>query len=296
MRIFENKVVLLMALFYYGLICAVVMLYFRFPTEKLQLFSETKLEQLLTGSDCSISGIGYGFPFSLTAKSIRFTDSKTKKQELFTISNLRITPVLTALTSQFGVTFDVFGGTYSSELALNVEGRKFTLQDIQVKNLDPASVPFLQQASKREISGTVTGSGSFHGKWENGKYVTEGKGKLKLEKGAFALLLPILSLDSVDLKKFETDILFQNSTLLCRNGVFRGNELKGEFSGSMALQAGLKKARLSFVGELEPLPPLLKRSKQTQDMVIQLLKQQQHGTVPFSLTGTVRKPSFTFEH
>lgn len=296
MKLFENKVVLLLALFYYGLICAVVMLYFRFPTEKLQLFSEEKLEQLLTGSDCSISGLGYGFPFSVTAKNIRFTDSKTKKQELFTINNLRITPVLAALRSRFGIKLDAFGGTYSSELELNLEGKEFTLQDIQVRNLDPAAIPFLQQASKREITGTVTGNGSFHGKWENGKYVTEGKGKLKLEKGAFALLLPILSLDSVDLKKFETDILFQNSTLQCRNGTFRGNELKGEFSGRMELRSSLKRAMLSFIGELEPLPPLLKRSKQTQDMVIQLLKQQQHGTVPFVLKGTVQKPSFKFEY
>lgn len=296
MKFFENKIMLLITLFYYGLFCAVVVLYFRFPTEKLQMFCETKLEQLLTGSDCNIAGLGYGFPFSMTVKTIRFSDSKAKKQELFTITNVRITPALTALTSRFGVELDAFGGTHTCYLELNRDDKEFTLQDIEVRNIDPATIPFLQQASKREITGTVTGEGSFHGKWENGKYVTDGKGKFRLKQGTFSLLLPILSLDSVDLRKFETDVFFQNSVLQCRNGVFSGNELKGGFSGSMELQPGLKRAKLSFIGELEPLPPLLKRSKQTQEMVMQLLKQQQHGTVPFVLKGTVQKPSFKFEY
>lgn len=295
MKLFENKIVLLITLFYYGLFCAVVMLYFRFPTEKLQLFCETKLEQLLTGSDCSISGLGYGFPFSITANTVRFSDSKAKNQELFTVTNVRITPALTALTSLFGVELDAFGGTHNCNLELNRDAKEFTLQDIEMRNLDPAKIPFLKQASKREITGIATGNGSFHGKWEKGKYVTDGKGKFNLEQGKFGLLLPILSLNSIDLRKFETDILFEDSILQCRNGVFNGKELKGAFSGSMELHTGLKRAKLSFIGEIEPLPPLLKQSKQIQNMVMQLLKQQQHGTVPFVLQGTVQKPSFKFE-
>ncbi len=295
MKLFEHKIVLLLALFYYGLFCAVVMLYFRFPTEQLQLFCETKLEQVVTGSDCKISGIGYGFPFSIKANTIRFSDSKTKKQELFTLTDVRITPTLTAMTSRFGLELDAFGGTHNGTLELNRDTKEFTLQDIEVRDLDPAMIPFLKQASKREITGTVTGTGSFQGKWENGKYVTEGKGKLSLEQGSFALLLPVLSLNSIDLRKFETDIEFRDSTLQCLNGIFNGNELKGAFSGSLELHAGLKRATLSFIGELEPLPPLLQQGKQVQNMVMQLLKKQQHGTVPFVLKGTVQKPSFTFE-
>ncbi len=295
MKFFERKIVLLVTLFCYGLFCAVVVLYFRFPSEKLQLFCETKLEQLLTNSDCSISGLGYGFPFSVTADTIRFSDNKSKKQELFTITDVRVTPILRALTSRFDIELDAFGGTHSCTLELNRDAKEFILQDIQVRDLNPAKVPFLRQASKREITGTVTGTGSFHGKWENGKYVTDGKGKLRLERGKFGLLLPVLSLNSIDLRKFETEIVFQKSVLQCRNGVFHGSELNGEFSGRMELHAGLKRARLSFIGEIEPLPPLLKQSKEIQNMVMQLLKQQPNGTVPFVLQGTVQKPSFNFE-
>jgi type II secretion system protein N len=295
MKFFERKIVLLMALFCYGFFCAVVVLYFRFPSEKLQLFCETKLEQLLTNSDCSISGLGYGFPFSVTADTIRFSDRKSKKQELFTIADVRVTPILRALTSRFGVELDAFGGTHNCTLELNRDKKEFTLQDIQLRDLNPSKVPFLQQASKREITGTVTGTGSFHGKLENGKYVTDGKGKLSLERGKFGLLLPVLSLNSVDLRKFETEILFEKSILQCQNGVFHGNELNGKFSGSLELHTGLQRASLSFNGEIEPLPPLLKQSKEIQNMVMQLLKKQKNGTIPFVLQGTVQTPSFKFE-
>lgn len=295
MQLFKSKFLFLSTLFFYGLLLTVVMLYFRFPAERVRLFCETELEQLLKGSDCSISGIRYSFPFAVMAKTIRFNDLKQKEEELFTITNVRISPQLAAPTSRFGVQVDAFGGSHGCTLEIDRGEKEFRLQDIRVKDINPATIPFLQRASGREITGTVSGEGMFHGKWEKGRYVTDGKGTLSLEKGTFALLLPILSLERIDLREFKTELLFQDHVLQCRNGIFHGDELRGEFSGTMGLQSGLKRARLSFIGELEPLPPLLQKNKHAQDMVIQLLKQQKHGTVPFILQGTVQKPSFRFE-
>jgi type II secretion system protein N len=129
---------------------------------------------------------------------------------------------------------------------------------------------------------------------QGGKLVTDGKGRFTLKQGRFPLLEPILALDSIDLKKFSVELDLKNNILECQKGKFHGRELDGNFSGTVTLQSGLQNARLSFAGEIEPLPDLLKENKEAQEMVIQLQKKRKRGTLPFVLKGTVQKPSFTF--
>ena len=116
-----------------------------------------------------------------------------------------------------------------------------------------------------------------------------------LFRSSFSLLLPILSLNSIDLKKFSTDFVLEKNSLQCSNGNFHGKELKGEFSGNVTLKSTLKAAIVSFEGELEPLPPLLKKSTHTKKMLLLVKKQHKRGTIPFLLKGTVQKPRFKFK-
>jgi type II secretion system protein N len=295
MNLFKSKTSFLLSLLSYTLILTAILLYFRFPAEKFRLFCESGLEQLLPGTECSINRIHYSFPFSLAADTIKFSSNKSKKQELFTIEQAYISPNISALKSQFQVKLNAFAGVHTFSLVLGPDEKEFTLRDIQLRDLDPSRIPFLGEATKRKITGTVEGSGQYHGVWKNGKYSGDGEGQISLHKGNFTLLLPILSLNSIDLKKFSTNFVFQKNSLQCSDGKFHGNEIKGTFSGNLALQSTLKAAILSFKGDLEPLPPLLKQSKYAQNMVIQLKKQRNRGTVPFLLKGTVQKPRFKFE-
>lgn len=295
MNLFKSKTSFLFSLLFYTLILTAALLYFRFPAEKFKIFCESNLSQLLPGTECNINKIHYSFPFSLAAETIQFSSKDSKKLELFTIEQAFISPNISALKSQFQVRLNAFAGVHTFSLILGPDEKEFTLQDIQLKDLDPSRIPFLGQATNRKITGSVEGSGRYHGAWKNGKYSADGEGQITLHKGSFSLLLPILSLNSIDLKEFSTDFVFQKNSLQCKDGKFHGNEIKGVFSGNLGLRSTLKAATLSFKGDLEPLPPLLKKSKHAQNMVILLKKQRKRGTVPFLLKGTVQKPSFKFE-
>jgi len=293
MKIFESKILFFCTLFMYGMILAVGVLWFRFPTEKIERFCEVKIEALVKGSQCTVSGIGYGFPFSVAVKSVRFSDEQ--QQELFTLSNVRLSSSLKNIGSQLSLKLDAFGGSHSLQVTIDRENEEFVLEKIKIKNLDPAKIPVLARAAKREIGGTIDGEGVFHGVLQDGKLLTDGKGRFTLKQGRFPLLVPILALESIDLKKFSMELDFKNNILECQKGKFHGRELDGSFSGTVTLQSSLQNARLSFIGDLEPLPDLLKENKEAQEIVIQLQKRRKRGTLPFVLKGTVQKPIFTFE-
>ena len=194
MTFFRNRLVLLSSLLLYTLLLTATLLYFRFPTEKLKIACQAKLEQLLPATRCSITRLSYSFPLTLTAEKIKFSSREAKGRELFTIHQANVSPKLLSPKSHFHVILNGYGGENSFTLLLNRTQHEFTLKDIHLKDLDLARIPFLGQATKREITGTLTGTGTYHGMWKEEKYMAEGQGRIMVDKGTFSLLFPIFSL------------------------------------------------------------------------------------------------------
>ncbi len=295
MNPFRNRLFLFCSLIVYTLSLTVALLYYRFPAEKFKLFCQTKLEQLLPGTQCSIDNLNYRFPLAIKIEQIRFSNGQKKGQILGIINQAIIHPQLSSPQSHFEVDVTAGNGEHSFSLLLQQAEQQFTMEDIHLHNLDLASVPFIQQTFGREITGSLSGNGTYHGAWNKKGYLAEGQGNMVIDKGSFGLLLPIFSLQKIDLKKLSADLVFQKSRLQLKKGNFHGEELKGGFSGDIALQSPLKRSGFSLKGELEPLPPLLKKSKYAQDMVIQLKKQHARATLPFLLQGNVESPKFKFD-
>ncbi len=295
MNPFKNRIMLFCSLLTYTMLLTAVLLYFRFPAEEFKLFCQTKAEQLLPGTHCTVDNIHYSFPLSVTIQQIDFNDTLGKKQLLCSVDQATITPQLSSMKSHFHVDFTAWKGEHSFSLLLKQKEQQFTMENIHLHTLDLADVPFLQQTFGREITGILSGNGTYHGTWNKKGYQAEGQGSMVIDRGSFGLLLPIFSLQKIDLKKLSADLVFQKNRLQLQKGSFHGEELKGEFAGNLALQSPLKRSEFSFKGKLEPLPPLLKKSKYAQDMVIQLKKQHTRATLPFLLQGSVESPKFKFD-
>ncbi|MCF8055900.1 MAG: type II secretion system protein GspN [Desulfocapsa sp.] len=295
MNPFKNRALLFCSLLIYTLSLTAALLYFRFPAEEVKLFFQTKMEQLLPRTQCSVAKMSYRFPLSVTINEMDFKSRQGKKESLCTIDQVTISPQLSSLTSHFHVDINAWDGEHSFSLVLQQAEKKFTMEDIQLHGLDLAKVPFLQQTFGREITGSLSGNGTYHGGWNKKGSPAEGKGNIVIDTGSFSLLLPIFSLEKIDLKKLTAEVVLQKNRLQFDKGSFHGQELKGEFSGNLGLQSPLKRSGFSFKGALEPLPPLLKKSKYAQDMVIQLKKQHARATLPFLLQGSVESPKFKFD-
>jgi type II secretion system protein N len=295
MNPFRNRPFLFLGLILYTLLVTASLLYFRFPAEKFKLFCQTELEQLLPGTSCTIAELSYKFPLRVEAGEIKVNDRLGKKEILCTIDQTTIRPKLKALKPHFHVTIEAGGGKHEFSLLLQQNAKKFSMEDIQLSNLDLASMPFIHKTFGRKITGSLSGNGTYNGTWTEGNYTADGKGSIRVEKGSFSLLFPILSLKKIDLKKFTTELVLQENRLHLNKASFQGKELKGDFSGDLALQSPIKRSKFSIKGALEPLPPLLKKSKYAQNMVIQLKRKHNRSTLPFLLQGSVERPKFKFD-
>ena len=295
MNPFRNRPLLFCSLILYTLLLTAALLYLRFPTEDVKLFCQGKLAQLLPETQCSIANFRYKFPFGLEVKTINFTDKQKKPQTLFTVGQALISTNLSAPLSQFHVAFSAYGGTHDFTILINRSEQTVTLENIHLVHLNLAEIPILGKASKREITGSLSGNATFRSSWNVDKPMRSGRGNMKIDKGSFGLLFPILSLKKIDLEELRTDFTFQKDRIQVSKGYFQGKELKGEFGGDLALRTPFELSALAFNGTLEPLPALQKKSKYAQNMVIQLEKLHNRTTLPFLLQGSVQRPRFKFD-
>lgn len=296
MNPFKNRPLLLFSLIFYTFILTGALLYLRFPTDDFKLFCQNKLTQLLPGTQCTIDNLRYKFPFGIEIQTIHFKDQQKKKQTFFTIDKALIHPALTSPASQFHVSFSAYEGKHDFSILTNRSEQKLTLKDVHLDHLNIARIPFLQTTFNRELTGFLSGEATFNFSWDNKKRMnSDGQGNITIEEGSFGLLFPILSLKKIDLKELQSNFIIQKDLLKLSKGNFQGNELKGEFAGDLTLKSPFIQSEFAFQGTLEPLPPLLKKSKYAQNMLITLKRQHNRTTLPFLLQGNVERPRFKFD-
>ena len=75
MNPFRNRPLLFCSLIAYTMTLGAVLLYLRFPAEQFNAFCQTKLEQLLPETQCSIGKLRYIFPVSMEADTIVFSNA-----------------------------------------------------------------------------------------------------------------------------------------------------------------------------------------------------------------------------
>lgn len=295
MNFFRNRPLFIGSMVVYSILLTIALLYFRFPAEKFTTFCQTQVEQLFPDTRCSISKIHYKFPFAVEVIDIELDSSQRKKQKLVSVDRVVIRPKITAPKSQFHVKVDACDGKHDFTLLIKQAKKEASFENIHLTQLDLAKLPFLRQTFGREITGTLSGNGTYHTTWNDD--ITEGKGEgnLTMVDGSFSLLLPILSLKKIDLKKFNADLMYQKETLQFNKGHFEGRELKGDFNGGLTLRAPVEQSKFSFKGTLEPLPPLLKKNRYAKNLLIQMKKRHNRSTLPFLLRGSVKRPSFKFD-
>ncbi len=295
MNPFRGRPLFFISLIIYGLLLTAALLYFRFPSEKFKTFCQAQVENLLPDTRCSISEIRYKLPFAFEIIDIGLNSKQKDEQTLLTVDRLIVRPKMTAPKSKFHVELTACDGNHDFSLRINQTKKEASFENIHLKNLDLAKLPFLRQTFGREITGSLSGSGTYRATWKDDILDGKGKGNISMVDGSFKLLLPILSLQKIDLKKFNTNLVFQKEKLQFNGGNFQGRELKGDFNGGLTLRTPIEQSKYSFKGTLEPMPPLLKKNRYAKNLLIQMKKRHNRTTLPFLLQGSVKRPRFKFD-
>lgn len=278
----------------YGLFIVAIFLYFRFPTQQFKAFCTELTKQYFPGHETTIGSLHYKFPLTLAAGNLQLQSADKAGKAPISIQQFTITPDLKAPGKNFTVSVTAYGGTHQAILALDHSHNAFTLQKIEINELDLTKLSWIQAQTGRVITGLFTAQGNYSG--QTGQDISKGTGQgaAHIKNGTIELLYPILSLKNIALDKGETLFKLENQKLFLTQGKFSGKELEGTISGQIStLSSPIAAMQFDLKGTLTPSPALIKKSGQDQPMLLQ--RQQNHAALPFQLKGTIGKPAFLFD-
>jgi type II secretion system protein N len=73
-----------------------------------------------------------------------------------------------------------------------------------------------------------------------------------------------------------------------------GPLLKGSLSGTIRLRKELQESRLDLKGRIEPFAAFFEKAEGAEGILKFLRRKLRKGTLPFSIRGTLEKPTLTF--
>lgn len=276
----------------YGIILTGILLYVRFPTEKMRNYLTSMVESAIPGTECSMGQFSYGFPLKVKLDSLELKDSRGKHQ-IVLLENVALSPNLLGFGLQYGVTAELYQGAVSSQLQLKPKTDEFVFDEIELINVNAENAPFIQATMGTQFKGVLHYVGNYFGTWSTAGE-TEMQGRITLNNGLFAPRQPILTTREISLDSLEVDLNYTNSILTLTAGKHSGTQFHGEFKGSMKRASAKGIWQLEMQGSLVPQRDFVKQQPQISRMVKRLQKQYRQTALPYVVKGTVSNPNFRF--
>lgn len=280
---------------FYGILLAFVLLYFRFPAEKFRLYSQTSIEKLFPQVSCSISKIRFSLPTTIVFEGMQIT-KKGEENELFYVDGrLAVRPSWQSFGPDFAVTSRAFGGQHSGRLVINPEQNRVDLQDLQISQVDMTQIQAVGRLFQRRVTGNLGMNGSLSLAIDRPRLMA-GEGTVSVTNGEFDLKKPILEQDVIGLEDVSANYLIDNEAIEFIGGVVNNKKLKATFAGDVKLVAQAATGAVSLEGEIEPLAPIYEEKRQLRAIVTRMQKRFKGTALPYSIGGTIGRPTFAFQN
>lgn len=276
----------------YAVVLTAVLLYVRFPTEKVRTYCEHRLEAVLGEGRASIEKIVYHFPVTVEFRKLKIGDQAADgESNEIVIDRLRLFPTSDGFLTSWVMDGELYAGLFRAILEIQMEEKIFQLRDIKLEKADIAAVTADMPVIQREVSGRLTVSGEYKAKFDQ-PLTGLGSGNLHFSAGTLHLVRQILTLDAIDFE--EIDILWKygETVLQITEGKMIGQQLDADFSGTLQPPFLPPVGGLNVSGLLVPKERFLEDKPQIERLVQRLMKQYKKSAVPFRVGGTLNKPIF----
>jgi len=276
----------------YAVVLTAVLLYVRFPTEKVRIYCEHRLEAILGKGRASIAKIVYHFPATVEFRTLKIGDqSADGESNEILIDRLRLFPTSGGFLTSWAMDGELYAGLFKAILEIQMEEKIFQLRDIKLEKADIAAAATDMPVIQREVTGSFTVSGEYKAKFDQ-PLTGLGSGSLHLRAGTLHLVRQILTLDAIDFE--EIDILWKygETVFQITEGKMIGQQLDADFSGTLQPPFLPPVGGLNVSGLLVPKEGFLEDKPQIERLVQRLMKQYKKSAVPFRVGGTLNKPIF----
>ncbi len=276
----------------YAAVLTIVLLYVRFPAEKVRIFCENNLQQVLGNERASIAEINYHFPATVEFRKVKASSQSTDgKSNEIVIDRLRFFPTLGGFLTSWQVDGELCAGLFKAILEIQLEEKIFKLKDIELEEADIAAVAAGMSAIQREVAGVFSISGEYKAGFDQ-PLTGLGNGSMHLTAGTLHLVRQILTMDVIDFEEINILWKYGESVFQIEEGKMIGPQLDADFSGILKPPFLPPMGRLNVNGLLVPRESFLKDKPQIERLVQRLMKQYKKPAVPFRVGGTLNKPIF----
>ncbi len=270
------------------LVATGLFLYLRFPERTVRQYLEGQAGKLFSPYALKIGAVTPAFPPGLVLREIVF---ESGRQPHDVLERLKITPAYSAFFNP-GRNLVLATPAYDGHITCMVNLSQGNLSPeviaaATLESVDFEKVAWLRKIIRRNISGRLSGQVFL----DTTKATDPVKARLKVADGRIDLRVPLFSLKSFTFDLVETDFTLNRKRVNIQRCILRGEQLVGNFSGSIDLQTPFGESPLSLVGVFKMQPDFAAHLQNNLPEGFLDRKRAAAG-YPLRFSGTLDEPKF----
>ena len=281
----------------YCIIVTAVLLYYRFPSDALRDYIQTRANNLNTRALLSIEGIKPWPPFGLRFGQTEISLKDKPAIKIFGADSLLVSPEVWSFfrgKSTYSFECLAYGGDVGGRIHFEENSLAAPFNtEIELKNIRIGTYGYLKDLIGRDVDGILSGIIYYSGQQKDLIGGT-GEANLKLLDGRVELLFPILELESIDFNEIRIDMVLKKQQVNLTRLELEGSQFKSTLSGSIGLKRDLAKSTLDLRGRIEPFASFFKNAKGLSNTVRLFKRGLRGGSLSFIIHGTIAEPKIKF--
>jgi type II secretion system protein N len=282
---------------FFCIIVAGSLLYYRFPSDALRDYLKIAADNLNNSTILSIDQIKPSLPFGLKFRQTELILKKTPSIKLFRADSLFVKPDPWAFfKGKSKYCFECL--TYGGDVRGCVDFKKNRIEapfdaEIELKNMQIAKHEHIKDLIGLQIDGILYATIFYKGQHKNLMNGT-GRANLKLLDGKVELLVPILSLESIEFDEITSNMVLEKQTIHLKQLELTGPLLRSTLSGTIQLKKEFVNSPLNLKGTIEPFTSFFKSMGVASNAVSFFQQRLKKGALNFIIYGTLTKPEIRF--
>jgi len=282
---------------FFCIIVAGSLLYYRFPSDALRDYLTITAHNLNNSTILSIGQIKPSLPFGLKFGQTELILKDKPSIKLFRIDSLFVKPDPWAFfKGKSKYCFECL--TYGGDVRGCVNFKKNSMEtpfdtEIELKNMQIAKHEHIKDLIGIQMDGILSATIFYKGQYKN---LMDGTGgaNLKLLDGKVELLVPILSLESIEFDEITSDMVLEKQTIHLKRLELIGPLLRSTLSGTIRLKKEFLKSPLNLKGTIEPFTSFFKSVGSVSNAVSFFKQRLKKGALHFIIHGTLTEPKIRF--
>jgi len=281
----------------YCIIVAVGLLYYRFPSDALRDYVQIRANNLHTPFFLSVDKLRPWPPFGLKLGQTEISFKDRPDIKLFRTDSLLVRPEAWSFLKGKGkYCFECLAYGGDVEGCIHFKDNSISAPfntEIELNNIRIGNYKYLKHPIGRHVDGILRGTISYSGQSRN-LMDGDGEANLTLQDGRVELLLPILTLGSVEFNEVKIQMVLNKRKINLARFELKGPQLKGTLSGTIGLKERFAKSTLELKGRIEPFASFF-RSAEGMSSTMRFFKQRlRKGALTFIIHGTLGEPKIRF--